>query len=183
MRSIPFVRVALCAAVGLAVNAGAAPGPAQAPFSFDAAPGHLPKNVVPVDYRVAIVPDVDKRTLRGTESVDLLFKEATDTIQFNALNMRFSGVRLDGKAVKSVAIDAKREIVTVKLAAKAKPGRHVLYLAYDAKIESGPRGLFAQPFQKPDGSRDILLSTQFEAPTRAACSPAGTNRPSAHASS
>ncbi|MDN4056205.1 M1 family metallopeptidase [Massilia sp. YIM B02763] len=165
MRSIPTARAVLCASIGLAFGAaaGAAPGPAQAPFSFDAAPGHLPKNVVPLDYRVAIVPDVEKRTLRGTESVDLMFKEATDTIQFNAIGMRFEGVKLDGKAVKSVAFDEKREIVTVKLAAKARPGRHVLNLAYDAKIESGPRGLFAQPFQKPDGSRDVLLSTQFEA--------------------
>jgi aminopeptidase N len=168
VRSIPFLRAVLCASIGLALNAlnvanAAAPGPAQAPFSFAAAPGHLPKNVVPLDYRIAIVPDAGKRTLRGTESVDLRFGEATDTIQFNALNMRFSGVRLDGKPVKSVKIDDKRQIVTVTLAGKAKPGRHVLDLAYEAQIESGPRGLFAQPFQKPDGGRDILLSTQFEA--------------------
>jgi aminopeptidase N len=169
VRSIPFVRAALCASVGLILNAfhaldaAAAPGPAQAPFSFAAAPGHLPKNVVPLDYRIAIVPNAEKRTLHGTESVDLMFTEATDTIQFNALNMRFSGVRLDGKPVRQVAIDDKRQIVTVTLAGKAKPGRHTLNLRYDAQIESGPRGLFAQPFQKPDGSRDLLLSTQFEA--------------------
>jgi aminopeptidase N len=163
VRSFPLVRAALCAWIVLAGNAIAAPGPAQAPFSFAAAPGHLPKNVVPLDYRVAIVPDLAKRTLRGTESVDLRFEEASDTIQFNAINMRFTEVRLDGKPVKSVSVDAKRQIVTVTLAAKAKAGRHVLSLAYHAQIESGPRGLFAQPFQKPDGSRDILLSTQFEA--------------------
>jgi aminopeptidase N len=77
--------------------------------------------------------------------------------------MRLSGVRLDSKPVGNVSIDGKRQIVTVKLATKAKAGRHVLRLAYEAQIESGPRGLFAQPFQNPDGSRDILLSTQFEA--------------------
>ena len=177
MPSLSFVRAALCASTILAASAFAAPvaapsattapapspGPAQAPFSFAAAPGHLPKNVVPLDYRIAIVPDVAKRTLRGTASVDLRFDEATDTIQFNALDMRFSRVRLDGKPVRKISIDDKRQIVTVTLAAKARPGRHVLDLAYDAHIESGPRGLFAQPFQKPDGSRDILLSTQFEA--------------------
>ncbi|WP_296942132.1 M1 family metallopeptidase [uncultured Massilia sp.] len=169
MRSIPFLPAALCSALALVLTpaavtpAAAAPGPAQAPFSFEQAPGHLPKNVVPTDYAIAIVPDVDKRTLRGTEQVTLQFKEATDTIQFNALNMTFERVRLDGKPVRSVAIDAKRQIVTVTLAAKAGPGRHVLDLAYTAQIETGPRGLFAQPFQKPDGSRDVLLSTQFEA--------------------
>jgi aminopeptidase N len=165
--SFPFVRAALWVSLALSVDAAAAPvpgpAPAQAPYLFAAAPGHLPKNVVPLDYRIAIVPDVAKRTLHGTGSIDLRFDEATDTIQFNALNMRFADVRLDGKPVKKVSIDAKRQIVTVTLAAKARPGRHVLNLAYDAQIESGPRGLFAQPFQKPGGSRDILLSTQFEA--------------------
>ena len=164
MRSIPFLRAALCAALGLVFNPSmAAPGPAQAPFSFDAAPGHLPKNVVPTDYTIDIVPDVDKRTLRGTESVQLQFKEATDTIQFNALDLDISRVRLDGKPVKKVTLDDKRQIVTVTLPKAAKSGRHVLEMAYTGKIESGPRGLFAQPFQKPDGSRDVLLSTQFEA--------------------
>jgi aminopeptidase N len=37
-----------------------------------------------------------------------------------------------------------------------------LTLSYTGNIETGPRGLFAQPFVKPDGSKDILLSTQFE---------------------
>jgi aminopeptidase N len=164
MRSIPFLRAGLCAAIGLAFHcAMAAPGAAQAPFSFDAAPGHLPKNVVPLDYTIAITPDVAKRTLRGSESVKLLFKEATDTIVFNALDLRFGQVRLDGKPVKDIAVDAKRQLVTVTLAKPAGPGQHLLSLAYTGRIESGPRGLFAQPFQKPDGSRDILLSTQFEA--------------------
>jgi aminopeptidase N len=142
--------------------------PQQAPFSFDGAPGHLPKNVVPLDYTVAIVPDAlgadaGKRTLRGKESVKLLFREATATIQFNAIDMQFHQIRLDGKPVKGSSIDAKREIVTVTLAKPAAPGEHTLTLDYTAKIESGPRGLFAQPFKKPDGSKDILLSTQFEA--------------------
>src|SRR5438067_539809 len=165
MRRIRFMAAAVAsAAFGLAANASAAPaGAAQAPFAFDATPGHLPKNVIPLDYTVAITPDVDQRTLRGSESVRLLFKEPAGTVQFNAIGMRFDQVRLDGKPVKDVAIDARREIVTVTLAAPARAGHHVLSLRYDAHIETGPRGLFAQPFQKPGGGRDVLLSTQFEA--------------------
>jgi aminopeptidase N len=144
-------------------SAVAAPAAHQAPFSFAAAPGHLPKNVVPIDYQVAIVPDIAARTLRGTETVKLLFSETSATIQFNAIDMAFSQVRLDGKPVKSVVINAARQLVTVTLAKPAAAGRHTLTLAYTGKIESGPRGLFAQPFVKPDGSKDILLSTQFEA--------------------
>jgi aminopeptidase N len=165
MLRIPFAPAALCTAISLLFHPGAhaAPDASRAPFSFAQAPGHLSKSVIPTDYTVAITPDVGKRTLHGTESVKLHFNEASSTIQFNAIGMRFEQVRLDGRPVKSVAIDEARQIVTVTLAAPAKPGTHVLSMAYDAKIETGPRGLFAQPFQKPDGSRDVLLSTQFEA--------------------
>jgi len=57
-----------------------------APFSFDSAPGRLPKNVVPVSYEVAIVPDADALKFTGTESVQLQFRAATATVQFNSLN-------------------------------------------------------------------------------------------------
>ncbi|MRX09745.1 M1 family peptidase [Pseudoduganella sp. FT25W] len=164
MHSLLLPRTLLASAAALLLNAAsAAPAPQQAPFSFDQAPGHLPKNVIPVNYDVSIVPDVDKRTLRGKETVELLFREASATIQFNAIDMRFQQVRFDGKPVKSTVIDAKRQIVSVTLPKPAAPGNHTLTLAYTAKIETGPRGLFAQPFVKPDGSKDILLSTQFEA--------------------
>src|SRR5450830_1407414 len=157
-------RTIVASAAALLCHAAAvAPAPRQLPFSFDAAPGHLPKNVVPIDYTVAIVPDAHKRSLRGKASVKLLFREATANIQFNAIDMQFQQVRLDGKPVKSTVIDPKRQIVTVTLAKPAAAGEHTLTLDYTAKIETGPRGLFAQPFRKPDGSQDLLLSTQFEA--------------------
>jgi aminopeptidase N len=83
----------------------AAPAPAPAPFSFDAAPGRLPKNVVPLIYRVSIVPKPDDMTFSGTESVQLQFRSATATVVFNSLNETLQDVRLDGKPVRSVASD------------------------------------------------------------------------------
>lgn len=143
--------------------AGAEPARSGAtPFSFDSAPGRLPKNVVPIHYRVAIVPDVSKRTIAGTEAVTLEFREATATIVFNSLNQTLSSVRLDGVAVKGVVSSDEAQLTTVTLARPVAKGRHVLSFAYRGKIESGPQGLFAQPFVKPDGSQDVLLSTQFE---------------------
>jgi aminopeptidase N len=133
------------------------------PFSFDAAPGRLPKNVVPIDYSVAILPDAAKLTIEGTEKVTLEFREATATIVFNSLNQTLGSVRLDGVAVKSVVSSDEKQLTTVTLARPAPKGRHVLSFAYRGKIESGPQGLFAQHFVKPDGSKDVLLSTQFEA--------------------
>jgi hypothetical protein len=68
---------------------------AGAPFSFDAAPGRLPKNVVPLDYTLAVTPDVEAKTLTGTESVTLNFRAATSTIEFNLLNERLTDVRAE----------------------------------------------------------------------------------------
>jgi aminopeptidase N len=139
------------------------PASAVAPFSFDTAQGRLPKNVVPLDYDIAIVPNLTDRTLAGEESVVLDFRAATDTIQFNSLNEVLDRVRLDGEAVKSVVSSDEQQLTTVTLVRVAGIGQHKLTFTYQGKIESSPHGLFAQSYVRQDGSRDVMLSTQFEA--------------------
>jgi aminopeptidase N len=135
---------------------------AASPFSFDAAPGRLPKNVVPIDYSIALQPDTEARTLHGRESVVLNFRQSTATIQFNAVNLSLQQVQLDGKPVMSVAMDAEQQLVTVSLSQPAAVGRHVLSLSYDGKIDAGPPGLYAQSYVTSDGTQGFLISTKFE---------------------
>ncbi len=97
-------------ALGIAVTL-AMPAAAAAPFSFDAAPGRLPKDVVPRSYAIAIQPDPDTLVLAGQESVVLDFRKSTDTIVFNSLNQQLSDVRLDGRAVSSVVSDDAQQAV------------------------------------------------------------------------
>ncbi len=136
---------------------------AAAPFSFDTAPGRLPKDVVPLDYDIAIVPDIKALSIAGTEAVKLDFRKATDTIQFNSLNEKLGNVTLDGKPVKKVVSDDTTQLTTVTLEKPAKAGKHTLRFTYTGVIETEPLGLFLQPFVKPGGEKDQLLSTQFEA--------------------
>ncbi len=151
--------------------AGLVPGPAlaspvaaEAPFSFDTAPGRLPKDVVPIDYSIAIVPDAGARTLTGTETVTLRFRSAADKVIFNTLNLKLRQVRLDGKPVKRVQSDDDAQLTTVTLAARAPAGLHRLTLAYSGVIQTQPQGMFAQPYSKPgSGTGGLLLSTQMEA--------------------
>ncbi|MFZ0497840.1 MAG: M1 family metallopeptidase [Steroidobacteraceae bacterium] len=137
-------------------------GAAEAPFSFDRAPGRLPKNVVPLDYAVAVTPDVAARTLTGTESVSLEFRTATDKIVFNTLNLKLQNVRLDGRPVANVNTDNAAQLTTVTLSAPAPAGMHKLTLSYAGLIETRPQGLFVQPYRKADGSQGVMLSTQME---------------------
>ncbi|MBV8667012.1 MAG: ERAP1-like C-terminal domain-containing protein [Burkholderiaceae bacterium] len=133
------------------------------PFSFDKAWGRLPKNVVPLDYSLNIVPDIANHAIHGEESIKLQFRERTGTVQFNSLNQTLDHVLFDGKPVPVVDTVNERQLTTLTLAEPAAPGMHTLTFNYEGKMETRPFGLFVQPFVKPDGSKDQLLSTKFEA--------------------
>jgi aminopeptidase N len=153
--AVPLAGIAL--ALSLAGSASA-----QAPFSFESAFGRLPKNVIPIDYTIAIVPDASALSLTGEESVVLDFRQATDTVVFNSLNQTLDHVQLDGDAVASTVSDDQKQLTTVKLGRPAAVGRHTLTFSYKGKIEKDPQGLFAQHYVKPGGGEGLLLSTQFE---------------------
>lgn len=153
------IRMIALAGVGLALTL---PALGDAPFSFDTAPGRLPKDVVPLDYTIEIVPDAAHLTLTGHESVALQFRTAAATIEFNSLNETLRDVRLDGKPVKSTVSSDERQLTTVTLAGPAAVGRHRLTFAYTGKIEEQPRGLFAQHYAGRDGTHGLMLTTQME---------------------
>ena len=157
---VDFLRP-LCAAAFVVCAAGAAQ--ASPPFSFDAAPGRLPKTVVPLDYRVAIVPDAASKTLTGTETIALEVRKPVSVIVMNSLNERLRAVKLDGTAVAGVKSDDEQQLTTLTLAKPAAVGRHTLTFAYSGKLETAPQGLFVQPYRTPDGTNGTMLSTQFEA--------------------
>ncbi|HKC16502.1 MAG TPA: M1 family aminopeptidase [Steroidobacteraceae bacterium] len=157
MRRTRWWLLAMAGGLTLGLPAAAVP-----PFSFDGAPGRLPKEVVPVDYQVAIVPDIQTLSLEGTEQVLLQVRSATATIQFNSLNETLRDVRFDGHTVKSVASDNEGQLTTVTLAAPAAIGRHTLNFAYRGKIEKAPMGLFAQDYRDAQGQPGVLLSTLME---------------------
>jgi aminopeptidase N len=133
-----------------------------APYSFDTTPGRLPKDVVPIDYRIDLKPDAASLTLTGRETILLDFRKAAATLRFDSVNEKLSDVRLDGKPVRTTVSDDAAQLTTVTLAAAAPAGRHTLTFAYSGRIEEEARGLFAQQYRGADGKTSTLLSTQFE---------------------
>ena len=136
---------------------------AEAPFSFDTAPGRLPKDVVPVSYTITVAPNASALTFNGSETVQLQFRSATTAVQFNSKNEALHDVRMDGKPVKHVVTNDDQQLTTITLAAPAPVGLHTLTFSYRGKIETQPHGLFAQRYSTPDGKHGLLLSTQMEA--------------------
>jgi aminopeptidase N len=142
---------------------GVAASPALAAFSPEQAPGRLPKNVIPLSYTIAIVPNVAALSLTGRESILLKVRAATGTIQFNSLNEKLHDVRFDGKPVKKTMSNDKAQLTTIALIKPAAVGTHTLSFSYSGKIEESAQGLFAQPYLDPSGAKRTLLSTQMEA--------------------
>src|SRR3954451_12703992 len=81
------------------ISAGAAW--AEQVFSFDATPGKLPKNVIPLHYAIELKPDMAGLTVAGNETVEIEVREATARIVLNAVDTTFESVSIDNDAQRA----------------------------------------------------------------------------------
>jgi aminopeptidase N len=138
---------------------------AEKPFNFEETPGKLPKQVVPLEYSVRFVPDVEKLTFTGTETVQVNVHAPVRQLVLNALDLRIAKAAVDGKAIpnSAIKIDAKRELLSISLSSRLPKGEHRLALDYSGKINEQGRGLFYMRYQEEGtGIRKTALGTQFE---------------------
>src|SRR5882724_1595175 len=139
---------------------------AEKPFSFNETPGKLPKSVVPVEYSIRIVPNIDKFTFSGTETVKLNVRGPVRQLVLNALELEITEASLDGKALatSAIKIDKEKELLTLVLPSDLASGDHTLALTFSGKINQQGQGLFYTRYQEQgNGAPKIMLGTQFEA--------------------
>ena len=145
---------------------------AEAPFNFDATPGKLPKDIVPVQYDLQLAPDIEKRTFSGQESITIEVKQPTSRCVFNAQDLAVTAPELtpldaDGKpkpdAIKpTVALDADQQTCTLTFPAELAAGKYQLTLHFTGKINSDGGGLFASTYTGAEGQPETMLCTQME---------------------
>jgi puromycin-sensitive aminopeptidase len=134
---------AACAAAenGIQGGSSAAP-PAQPP----AAPpvGRLPETIKPKRYDLRLSLEPEAGTFRGKARVEAAVSKPVDRVVLHALDLAFTEVRVNGKAVDParVVVDAKSETVTILLDAPLKKGAAVFDFAYEGKMSELMRGLF-----------------------------------------
>src|SRR5437762_1356406 len=139
---------------------------AEPPFSLNETPGKLPKEVVPTEYSIRIVPNIDKFTFTGTETVKLEVRSPVHQLVLNALELDVTEPTLDGKPLsKSAAkIDKENELLTLTLPSELAPGDHTISLSFSGKINQQGQGLFYMWYQEHgSGATKVMLGTQFEA--------------------
>src|SRR5882724_2195663 len=139
---------------------------AEKPFSFKDTPGKLPKEVVPTDYSIRIVPNIDAFTFTGAETVKLNVRSPVHQLVLNAVELEITEASLDGQVLPKSAlkIDKEKELITLALTSELSPGDHTLALGFSGKINQQGQGLFYMRYQEQgSGAQKIMLGTQFEA--------------------
>ena len=95
---------------------------ADAPYVFDKTPGRLPKDVIPTDYDLVLVPDIARKQISGHESIKLSFRAPSAKIQFDTHDLTVSEVRFDGHPISAVSTDNAQQLTTVTLPSTAAAG-------------------------------------------------------------
>ena len=158
-------RIARCLAVAgfLLASAWAR---ADAPFSFDATPGALPKDVVPIEYVVHLVPDAASHRFRGEQRVLLEVRRTTREIRLHALELEVTSASLAGNGLPRTVlgaprVDADRQMLVFTPPRALRPGRYRLSMTWRGVINTTAEAFFLDPYRSPAGER-ALLATDFE---------------------
>ena len=158
-------RLALAAALALGAVLAPAAAWAEAPFSFAATPGKLPKEIVPLLYDAHLVPNMADDSFSGLQQVEIEVLRATQRIVLNAANLSIDQATLSrrGKAPQTLTpiLDARQETLSFELDAPLAPGRYTLAMRFRGRINREGRGLFQVPY-KAGGADKKLVATTME---------------------
>ena len=120
----------------------------------------LPRGVRPTHYEVSVVPHAGTKRFDGRVTATIEVLEATSRITLNAVDMRFTSVRLAGMSGR-VSVDAVAQTATFTFARPIPIGRYELSMSYVGVVGTRGTGLFALDYASPKG-RKRALYTQFE---------------------
>lgn len=136
---------------------------AEAPYSFDKTPGKLPKDVIPLEYRAHLAPDLDANTFRGNETIEIEVLKPTSSIMLNAAALDIDSASLTGQGLKALnlapVLDDRQETLSFTLPRELAPGRYRLELAFRGKINREGRGLFYVNYQVGKADKKLIATT------------------------
>ena len=122
----------------------------------------LPTDVDPVHYAIAVVPDIQAMTFKGTVDIDVVVHRPTRLLSLNSADLTIDAATLtDRAAAATVALDDERQVLQLAFARPVRVGRHTLRIAYHGRIAESAAGLFALTYATPRGPAKALF-TQFE---------------------
>jgi aminopeptidase N len=134
-------------------------------FVLDSTPGTLPKDIIPLRYLIEVRPDVGAMKTRGSETIALEVRRATNQIVLNAVGTSIERASLKGESGREqllqVRSDEEAQTITLSVSNELSPGIYELSLDFISSIERSAQGLHVQHY-KVDGAEKTLLATQME---------------------
>jgi aminopeptidase N len=136
---------------------------AEEEFSFESAPGTLPKTIVPRHYVIHLEPDENQMTVDGAEAVEIEVLKPTRQILLNAGEMKIWNATLSHSGAREKLIpqqDLAQQQVKFVTAQDLRPGSYTLSFCFRSPINTESRGLFLQHYQS-NGKTETILATQM----------------------
>ena len=119
-------------------------GAVEKPFNFNETPGKLPKEVVPTEYAIRIVPNLDNFTFAGSESVKLNVRSPVHQLVLNGLELKIEAASVDGKELPLSAIktDNEKELADAYVAVRTRGRRSRPHATFHGQDQSARAGAF-----------------------------------------
>ncbi|HEU5297261.1 MAG TPA: M1 family metallopeptidase, partial [Burkholderiaceae bacterium] len=154
------------ALLALAVSGTALPASAQERFRFDATPGRLSKDAIPVHYKLAFDLDPERDTFDGRAEIELRVRRPSAAIELHAHELQAASAQLvSGQRRRGLTVTANAEAQTWRLAPSdgtpIAAGTHRLVIAYAGKVQRQGEGLY-RAIAMIDGKPQPTLATQLE---------------------
>ncbi len=136
-----------------------------APFAFHTTPGKLPKQVIPLEYRLTLHPDLAQHQFKGELEIQIRVTQPVNQIVMNALDLQIdlASVGAEGGGAQNLVakLDPLRETVSFQLTHALQPGLYRLHIAYRGKISRQPHGLYYDTYPTTSGEKQ-MLATEME---------------------
>jgi aminopeptidase N/puromycin-sensitive aminopeptidase len=126
-----------------------------------AAAQRLPETVVPGHYELRLVPDLQRGTIAGDETILVEVVKPTTKITLNAAGITFGDVTVVAGSVTrpaSVTLDPLQQTATLAVKTPIPVGPALIHISYTAKLGTDPRGLYLGR-----ANDRTYLASQFEA--------------------
>jgi len=160
------LRFAACCALAAFSVAAAA----EAPYAFGTTPGRLPKDVIPQEYTVNLVPDLATKTLRGSAIIRIKVLRQTSKLVLNQLNLDVDSASLSGKGMADLKLTAKpdnaQQTLTFELPAPIKAGDYTLAITYRGQINRDAKGMHYDSYRTAKGERTLIATNMEPADAR-----------------
>ena len=138
------------------------PAYAEQAFSFQNAPGELPKTVAPLSYIIHLATDMDHLSLTGRETIKVNVLSATAEMTMNQAGLKFESAVLDNAVKAEISQNDAAETVTLRFPKDVAKGVHTLAITYSGPILKTPNGIYVDDYTSPKGEAKRMLVTQFE---------------------